>query len=138
MCGWEVWGQTFIFRGLPKWPLSALKIDSLHQALKICINTDEHSFSHGKHQQAAPSETSSHSCQGTYCPNVFHTPQFGCFIYQPPPSVLENFASSPQPNHIPTSDLSKFSPPSSTARPAHLAPITPARRLPRPSPFQHA
>ena len=61
VCGWEVWGQTFIFRGLPKWPLSALKIDSIHQALKICINTDEHSLSHGKHQQAAPSDKLSQS-----------------------------------------------------------------------------
>lgn len=58
------------------------------------------------------------------------------FCYQPPPQSWKILPSRPQPNHIPISDLSNSHLRSSIARLAHLAPITPARRLPRPSPFQ--
>lgn len=56
------------------------------------------------------------------------------FIYQPPPLVMENSPSSSQPNHIPISNLSKFSPPKTIARLTHLALITPATSLLQPQP----
>lgn len=109
---------TFISRGLPTRPLPALKAVPVRLALKPCIRTAGHPSSRRKHHQARPPDTGFHSRQGTRCPNVFQTPHLGRFIYQPPPLVLENFASCPQPNHIPISNLSKFSPPKSVARPS--------------------
>lgn len=125
--------KHFIFRGLSKLPLPVLKITPIHLALKTWVHGWTHS--HHKHPQASLSGTSFHSCQGTCCPQrISDSSAQLYFIYQPSPLVMENSPSSPQPNHIPISNLSKFSPPKSVARLTHLAPITPATNLPQPQP----